>query len=55
MKSLRYFVRLMWTWSIPFMFGFAVSMGLWTWNVLEMSHQFEAAFETAIGNYCGVK
>jgi len=53
MKQLRYFVRLMWHWSIPFLLGFAVSMALWTWNVVEMSHQFEAAFKTAIGARCG--
>lgn len=55
MNKRRYFVALLWHWSVPFLLGFAVSMMLWTWNVLEMSHEFEAAFESAIGTYCGAK
>lgn len=54
MKAARYFVALMWHWSIPFLMGFAVSMVVSTWQVLELSDQFETAFKAAISEHCGL-
>lgn len=53
--SRRYLVSLLWHWSIPFVLGVCVGGSLLVFQLVAVGPEMEAAFEAAIGSYCGAK
>ncbi|CAD2251275.1 hypothetical protein PSEUDT2_02515 [Stutzerimonas stutzeri] len=51
----RYLIVLLWHWSIPFVLGVCVGAALLFFQLAAVGPELEAAFETAIGSYCGAK
>ncbi|WAD26799.1 hypothetical protein OS670_00240 [Pseudomonadaceae bacterium T75] len=55
MNKRRYFVALLWHWSIPFVFGAIVAFLAMSWQMVELLPGIEQAFEHAISAHCEVK
>lgn len=51
----RYLVALLWHWSIPFLLGVCAGCAFLVFQMAALGPELEAAFEAAIGSYCGAK
>lgn len=48
----RYFVALLWHWSIPFLIGAITSWLIWSWHVVELIPLLDEAFANAVREAC---
>lgn len=54
MNKRRYFVALLWHWTLPFMFGVITAAVLLMWQLVGVFPEIEQAFEQAISAHCEV-
>ena len=48
----RYFVALLWHWSIPFLLGAITALVLWTWQATELVPLLDESFTKAVREAC---
>ncbi|WP_312341166.1 hypothetical protein [Stutzerimonas nitrititolerans] len=54
MNKRRYFVALLWHWTLPFMFGVITAAVVLMWQLVGVFPEIEQAFEQAISAHCEV-